>query len=82
MIFIGIDSVMNGTVTMENYTYGVEAASFEEAKNIIINQFKNTLQVITNTKEFLSYKVIQPEGQKFTFNVFGIFRNKPLNIYK
>jgi len=72
MIFILTEQMMNGTVTMRIFTSGIEADSFEEAKDIL--------------KQFPKMKtacITQDDRQNFNFhlqNMIGTMKNMPLKI--
>jgi len=72
MIFILTEQIMNGTVTMGIFTSGIEADSFEEAKDILKHLPKMKTACIT-----------QDDFQNFNFHlqdIIGTMKNEPLKM--
>jgi hypothetical protein len=79
MIFILTEQIMNGTVTMDILTTGIEAESFEKAVEKIkkLSNFKNvTIHVDTDTMFDYTF----PKNGNNDFPIFGNLQYKPLNI--
>ena len=73
-IYLLIEKIMNGTVTMEIITTGVEARSFTEAKEIVRNmQNFHLATLIVDDNDTLAYH-IDP--------IIGTMKREPLKIVK
>ena len=63
-IFLVVNSIMNGTVTMSNYIDGLEAINFAQAKKKLLNIIKKNKTVIENQyngSDGFSFSVKQPD---------------------
>jgi hypothetical protein len=75
LIYILVERILNGTVTMDTIITGVEAHSFDEACEKV-TQFENWSKAINikRTDDCLSY------GVPGAFSVWGRMESKPLTI--
>jgi len=82
MIYIVIESHMNGTITLENVSFGIEANSFIEAKNKLKSMIENKkLNVIYNMDDeiCLSYNLVR--NYYSDVYIHGRMSDEPLKIY-
>lgn len=78
MIYLLTEQVMNGTVTMDIITTGIEADSFDEAFEKLTH-FENWHMATNITKDdkAVSFSMPTPSGG---FGIGGLMKNKPLKI--
>ncbi len=76
MIFILTESVMNGTVTMDIITSGIEADTWEEARAVLksLPGVRSADIRTDDNTEVTYYK------DAMTLGVQGIMKNEPLNM--
>jgi hypothetical protein len=73
-IYLLIEKIMNGTVTMDIITTGVEARSFTEAKEIVRNMPNfNLATLIVDDNDTLAYHITP---------IIGTMKREPLKIVK
>jgi len=80
-IYLLVNNVMNGTVTMSTMINGVEAIDFNDAKEKIkkIPKVPDEKEWTIN-KKHISFEVEQDEGTMFS--VFCEMKNEPLKIIR
>ena len=78
MLFILKQSVLNGTVTMRTNLLGIEADSFNEAKDVVKNlEGHKKFKSIFENDSYISFSIEQNDSK---FNVTAIMFNKELEI--
>jgi hypothetical protein len=81
MIYILTEQLMNGTVTMATYTYGVEAPDFEQAVLKIRDRLPTAAINMKYDKEnYYSYVIPSTPGDSISFPVHGIMRRQVLKM--
>ena len=78
-IFILNEQLLNGTVTMDIWTKGIIADSFEEAVQKLKNNSLDRIKIHKDDSDGFHFSVPQNEG--VSFEVYGIMNNKPLEMY-
>ncbi len=81
MLFITNESIMNGTVTMENIINGIEAETFDEAKTILKNRYKYLgfeVKYGINNNDMIIWTIDNDEG----LPTYGRMENKELFILR
>jgi len=79
--YIVQDSIMNGTVTTQTFISGIEANSFEDAKDILKTVLmKSKFKVNSDTDTKITYSWIPDEDDKSAiFSTYGYMTNEPLD---
>lgn len=78
-IFILTEQLLNGTVTMDIWTKGILADSFEEAVQKIKNDSLEKIKIHRDDSDGFSFTVPQNEG--VTFEVYGTLNKNPLEMW-
>jgi len=77
MTFSAYENIMNGTVSINTNSFGVEAENFELAKGKMVKRIYELKDstIITENDELLSWQI-----KGVIFSTFGILENKSMTI--
>lgn len=78
MIYLLTESILNGTVTTQSYTCGIEAPNFKSARDFLrTKMIEKSAQIPEDNESVLSYTI--PNGE---FTVSGRMTSEPLAMLK
>lgn len=80
MIFVLTDQIMNGTVTIQTHSSGIEAESFEKAKDKLkaFENFSTDFKITRETEEEIHYVSTYPNEHHLT--VCGHMNNQEFEV--
>lgn len=78
-IFLVNESLMNGTVTLQTWGFGIEADNFEEAKKVLMDKLNNMDEFVYSNNDLNPDKYL-----RYSLNngVSGEMKAQPMNVYK